>query len=72
MAVRAKFWCHWKEEKDGLGSVTLFPVTSGSEENERYFHMTPSGNLQLATINKDALDQFEQGKQYYIDITPAD
>jgi hypothetical protein len=40
-------------------------------ENGRFFHASPAGSIQLSTVNKAAADQFEEGKSYYIDFTPA-
>lgn len=67
MSVRCKFACGYK---DG-SSVHLAPVYTGSEENKRFFAATPGGLISFYTVNQDALDQFEQGKEYYVDFTPA-
>lgn len=77
MTVRAKMKCVKKEAAihdapDGGGSVIMHPVTSGSPENESFFKYTPSGSLNLSTINQAAFDAFEEGKEYYIDVTPAE
>ena len=69
--VRAKFFCSEKTEGP-TGTVTLHPVTSGSPENERFFSLTPGGYISLSTVNEDAFLQFEKGKEYYIDFSPAD
>ena len=70
--VRAKMKCESIElHSDGSGSVSLSPVISGSEENERFYKQTPSGGLKLSTINAAAIKQFELGKEFYVDITPA-
>ena len=73
MSVRAKFVCNWKQiDNNGNGQqITLSPVYSGSEENKSFFASTPGGSIQLYTINIDAANQFEQGKEYYIDFTQA-
>lgn len=47
----------------------MYPVTSGSPENESFFKWTPGGKLELSTVNPEAAKQFVPGKQYYIDIT---
>jgi hypothetical protein len=65
--VRAKFICVSVEN----GTVNMYPVTSGSKENERFYKYTPAGSLSLSTVNEEALAQFEQGKEYYIDISAA-
>ncbi|MCB1020331.1 MAG: hypothetical protein KDC27_10400 [Acidobacteria bacterium] len=71
MKVRAKFKLHTKAEAEDGFSLTFFPVTSGSKENEEFFRYTPSGTLNLSTVNKDAAAQFTPGAEYYLDITPA-
>ena len=66
--VRAKFQVSSVSET----SVILYPVTCGSEENDKFFELTPSGQIQLSTVNPDAIKQFEAGKEFYVDFTPAD
>lgn len=67
MAVRAKFKCI---ENDGE-NVSLEVVTSGSGENDSFFKWTPYGQLKMGTVNENAAKQFEVGKEYYLDFTPA-
>lgn len=72
MGVRAKFQVTSANEVgEGLKSITMAPVFGGSEENNRFFNATPSGSIQLGVINAEAAAQFEQGKEYYVDFTPA-
>lgn len=52
--------------------IKLGPVTSGSDENKAFYASTPSGTLELNTINKEAADQFMLNGEYYIDFTRAD
>lgn len=64
---------HWKG--DGLiGHVTLIPVVSegGEGENAAFYEATPSGKVEFGTINEDALEMFEPGLEYYIEIRPAE
>lgn len=71
--VRCKFECTTKsEELDGSASVTFNAVCDGSEENKTFFKYTPGGYLSFSTINPVAAKQIEQGKEYYIDISPAE
>lgn len=66
MAVRAKFVCV------ETGHPTRFlVVTSGSEENERFWQYTPGGEIILFIDNPEAEKQFETGKEYYVDFTLA-
>ena len=64
---------HYNDSKGR--SVTLVPVTSGSEENKKFFDATPSGKLEL-TISSTAaeslgLDAGKISSEFYVDITPA-
>lgn len=52
--------------------IVLTPVTSGSKENESFYRLTPGGQINLMTVNSDAVKEFEYGKPYYIDFTKAE
>jgi hypothetical protein len=67
--VRAKLTCVCNDEQQG---VVLRPVVDGSEENKQFFKYTPGGQVQLNVLNEAASAQFEVGKEYYADFTPAD
>jgi len=56
----------------GGAVIDLEPVISGSKENEKFFHYTPWGKLKMGIVNLTATEQFEVGKEYYIDFTPAE
>lgn len=73
MTIRAKFKVQSvTEQEGGLKTATLHPVTSGSPENAQFFKWTPSGQIQLGTINPAAAEQFVPGKEFYVDfIDPA-
>lgn len=78
MAVRAKFFVraitrtlHWDKSKGTVATIQLSPVTGGSEENKAFFEASPSGSIDLGTVNEAAAEQFELGKEYYIDFTQA-
>ncbi|HQT97979.1 MAG TPA: hypothetical protein PK416_08895 [Thermodesulfobacteriota bacterium] len=79
MTVRAKFTVvkvqpFGTEEypMDG-GSVILAPVYSEdpNHENKAFWDATPSGTIEMNINNPKAFGQFELGKEYYIDFTPA-
>lgn len=53
-------------------TIRLSPVYSGSKENEEFYRWTPAGQIVLATVNGQAVKQFEEGKEYYVDFTPAE
>jgi hypothetical protein len=81
MAVRAKFKVTSVEytesyyEKGGppLATISMTPVYSNDpeSENHKFWKASPSGQLKLGTINPEAAKQFELGKEYYLDFTPA-
>lgn len=79
MAVRAKFKCesitrreHWDKSKgEEIHAIKLSPVISGSEENKSFYEATPSGSIELSVIKEEVGKQFELGKEYYVDFTPA-
>jgi hypothetical protein len=77
MAVRAKFAVTGIERPnhrtDVPAVVTLEPRYDESiAEDQRYSKFTPAGKLEMTIDNPPALAQFEIGRQYYIDITPAE
>ena len=74
MTVRAKFKCDSIQPAPGGEGkeIKMSAVHSGSAENDSFFKFTPSGQLHLATVNHPAADRFEVGKEYYIDISPAE
>lgn len=67
MATRCKFKCDFKRDQ----YVSLSPVYSGSEENKQFFAATPGGQIQLHVVNEKGMAVFEEGKEYYVDFTPA-
>lgn len=78
MSIRAKFIVqsvtrqkHWDKSKGDISTIKLNPVTSGSDENKAFFEATPSGSIELGTINADAAAAFDLGKEYYVDFTLA-
>ncbi len=54
-------------------NVTLAPVYSSDPGSEKaaFWKATPSGRIDLYISNPDAHGKFEQGKEYYVDFTPA-
>ncbi len=39
-----------------------------SDEKKKSWSSTPSGEIKLATVNQEAIDQFEVGKEYYVTL----
>lgn len=71
--VRCKFKVSCITNYDGgTTGITLAPVCSGCEENKAFWKYTPSGKIEFSTINTEATKQFEVGKEFYVDFTPAD
>lgn len=77
--VRAKFTVreitrtkHWDKTKGEIQTIVLSPVSDGSDENRRFFEASPTGEIKLGTVNEAAARQFELGKAYYVDFTPAE
>lgn len=57
-----------------LRTVVLNPVYAGNDpkhENSRFWDYSPTGEIRLGTVNPDAWEQFEIGKEYYVDFTAA-
>jgi hypothetical protein len=44
----------------------------GSDEDNTYAKFSPQGELTLTIANPALLGQFEPGKKFYLDFTPAD
>jgi hypothetical protein len=78
MSVKAKFICntisHSKFNKNDVGSatVTLTPVTCGSEENKEFWQYTPSGRVEMQIKNEAAEKYFEIGEEYYLTFEKAE
>lgn len=72
MSVRAKMRCEAKSGDEASGySILLRPVAGGSPENDEFYRWTPAGELSLTTVNPGAAAEFEEGREYYVDLTPA-
>jgi hypothetical protein len=58
-----------------MRTLELTPVYANNDpnhENSKFWDSSPSGKLELGTINPQAWKLFELGKEYYIDFTLAD
>jgi len=79
MNIRAKFCCNnLAERNDTAGTkvaeeVYFAPVYSAdpNSENAKWSAATPGGQLHMYISNPDAWGAFEQGKEYFLDFTPA-
>jgi hypothetical protein len=87
MTVRAKFYVHeirhgYVPTADGECAVTVrmspvfasLPDVEGNAvaENRIFGKWSPTGSLEMQIRNPAAASQFELGKSYYLDFTPAD
>lgn len=63
----------WKDANNQLlppaATLEFVPVTEGSEENLAFWKYTPSGKLELGTVNRDVVKNLDLGKDYYVYIT---
>lgn len=73
MSVRAKFKCHAITSREGSKEIELGAVTSSGEgdPNKSWSKYTPSGNLKMSITNPEAFEQFEVGKEYFLDFNPV-
>lgn len=54
-------------------TLTFVPVSDSTTyaENKLFWDATPSGKLEMAVVNPEAWQQFELGKEYYLDLALA-
>ncbi len=50
-------------------SIRMQAVYGDSEENDKFFKYTPSAKIELNTVNPEVGNQFELGKEYYVDFS---
>lgn len=58
-----------------MQTIVLAPVYGNGDpnhENTKFWQASPSGEIKLGTVNMEAAEQFELGKEYYIDFTRAE
>lgn len=58
-----------------MRTLKFQPVSANNDpnhENHKFWGATPCGSIELGTVNPEAWKQFELGKEYYVDFTPAD
>lgn len=87
MAVRAKFYVTYKTprppiegETAGGADIHMAAVSgdydaegnNAAEENRIFGKWTPNAHLEMGVDNPAAAAQFEPGKTYYLDFTPAE
>ena len=76
MTVRAKFWVEDNKPADGDARTILLRAVYGDSdpksENSTFWRLTPSGTIQLSTINAAAAAQFTPGSAFYVTFEQAD
>lgn len=76
MTIRAKFRCFYayKSADGSAETVQLHAAYSAdpSDPNYSWSKATPGGSLTMTISNPDAMGKFEQGKDYFLDFTPAE
>jgi len=73
--TRAKFACNFVQpdaQTGGASLISLSPVYTGSEENKAFFASSPGGTIMFYCTNPAATAVFKQGKEYFVDFTPAE
>jgi len=54
-----------------LVTLVFYPVVQGSEENKKFWKYTPSGKIELGTVNQEVVNDMELGKEYYVVFSEA-
>jgi len=73
MSVRAKFKVSkLSTYESGATEIELQAVVGGSEENNKFFKYTPSGNIKLNTVNPNVADIMIPGTEFYVDFVKAE
>lgn len=60
---------------DEVRTLVFQPVYGNGDpdhENTKFWEASPSGEIRLGVVNREAWKNFELGKEYYIDFTPAE
>ena len=75
MTVRAKFYVSEVKQSrymnDIMTTIRLSAVTGNSEENKEFFRWSPTGTIDLGTVNPAVVEQMHIGDEFYVDFTPA-
>lgn len=64
-----------KPIKEEMRTLNFTPVGAGpgaSEEDKMFWRSSPSGSLQMGTVNKAAWEYFELEQDYYLDFTKVE
>lgn len=71
--MRAKFNCTKVVDTSYGQEVSLWAVYGGEKNSEdnQFSQATPSGQITMVVSNPNAKGFLQEGKQYYLDFTPA-
>ena len=75
--MRAKVKVYDVQKYDGSENLIFTAVcakefgSDGSDENNTYSKWTPSAEFKMSITNPKLFNQFEVGKEYYVDFTPV-
>lgn len=72
MSVRAKVTCNGVTLNQVTFNTVYEPDAAADTENARFTTATPSGEIRMTIDNPAAMEQFQTGKSYYVDFTPAE
>lgn len=76
MAVRGKFKLSERTEVEWNRTSRRLKFhavcNDDTDENQKFHKATPSGEISIVVDNPNAVSQFEIGKTYYVDFTPAE
>jgi hypothetical protein len=67
-------WVPENIETVEMRTVRMSPVYGNGDpnhENTKFWNASPSGSIELGTINPEAWSKLELGKEYFVDFTPA-
>lgn len=75
--TRAKFICQRIEDQKYQGGQTTKIILTAataynSPEDKPFWDATPSGTIELQTVNRQAVAIFEPGKAYFVDFSRID
>lgn len=60
------------DRNEELRTIKLGVVYDGSEENKKFFKYTPSGRIELGTLNQSAWEQFPLGAEVYVEFKSSE
>lgn len=69
--MQAKFECTYVGRGKWGHNLKFQAVSGTSEENAAFFKATPSGSIEINTLNDRAIEGFEPGKTYYVGFVEA-